>query len=91
MDKEQRKTASLCKRLQELEMLEPFDADFHPRGLPEVRITGLRRVNEQRLRQLDGDVLHSLMRDGYLAPIYAHLLSFGKLNDLLNRHVSASS
>ena len=90
MDSEQRKTALLCQRLKELDLLEPFDADFHPRGLSEVRVTGLRRVSEQRLRQLNGDGLHSLMRDGHLARIYAHLLSFGKFTDLLNRHGSAA-
>jgi SapC len=87
MDAEQRKTAALCSRLDELDLLEAFEADFHPRGRPEIRVAGLLRVNEQRLGRLHGDDLASLMRDGYLARIYAHLLSFENFNRLLNRYL----
>lgn len=90
MDNEQRATAALCDRLVELDLLEPFEADFHPRGKPEVRVAGLLRVNEQRLHRLDETDIVALMRAGHLARIYAHLLSFENFNRLLNRHISAT-
>ena len=89
MDSEQQNTAALCASLDDLELLEPFEADFHPRGKPQIRVAGLLRVNERRLRSLnDADVL-ALLQKGHLARIYAHLLSFENFNRLLNRYIAA--
>ena len=90
MDTDQRNTAALCTRIEELDLLEPFEADFRPRGKPPVRVAGLLRVNEQRLGRLDDTELARLMRDGDLGRIYAHLLSFENFNRLLNRYIDPS-
>jgi len=88
MDTEQRKTNVFSARLGELDLLEPFEADFHPRGKPPVRVAGLLRVDEQRLRRLNESELASLMREGHLGRIYAHLLSLENFNRLLDRYVA---
>jgi len=88
MDKEQRVTDVFCRRLEALDLLEPFDADFHPRGKSLVRVGGMLRVNERRLLALDGNVQIELLREGSLARIYAHLLSLENFNRLLDRYAS---
>lgn len=88
MDREQRVTEKFCNTLDELDLFESFDADFHPRGKSPVRVAGLLRVNEKRLLEIDESVQVSLLRDGHLARIYAHLLSLENFNRLLDRYVS---
>ena len=86
MDREQRVTDRFCKYIDSLDLLEAFDADFHPRGKAPVRVGGLMRVNEQRLLSLDESKQVSLLRDGHFARIYAHLLSLENFNRLLDRY-----
>jgi hypothetical protein len=90
MDAELRKTAVFCERLVALELLEPFEAEFHPRGRQPVKVAGLLRVNEKRLRGLADDEVARLMRNGHLSRIYAHLLSFENFNRLLKRYIAPS-
>ncbi|MFT4583019.1 MAG: hypothetical protein ACI915_002701 [Gammaproteobacteria bacterium] len=87
MINQQQDTARFCSYLSEHDLIEPFEADFHPRGMAEVRVAGLFRVNEQRLRNIHSDMLQTLLKQGDLAKIYAHLLSFENFNRLLNLHV----
>lgn len=87
MDREQRVTERFCKTLDELGLFEAFDADFHPRGKSPVRVAGLMRVNEKQLLKMDESDQVSLLRDGHLARIYAHLLSLENFNRLLDRYV----
>jgi len=87
MDREQRVTERFCKTIDELDLFESFDADFHPRGKEPVRVAGLMRVDEKKLLSMDESVQVSLLRDGHLARIYAHLLSLENFNRLLDRYV----
>ncbi|MFT4563242.1 MAG: hypothetical protein ACI9BW_002996 [Gammaproteobacteria bacterium] len=87
MIKQQQDTERFCRSLFEHDLLEPLEADFHPRGMAEIRVAGLFRVTEQRLRNVHSDSLQALLKQGDLAKIYAHLLSFENFNRLLNRHV----
>lgn len=86
MDREQRVTERFCEHVDGLDLFESFDADFHPRGKSPVRVGGLMRVDEQRLLKLDESTQVSLLRDGHLARIYAHLLSLENFNRLLDRY-----
>ena len=88
MDSEQQNTAALCSSIEQLDLLEPFEADFHPRGKPQIRVAGFLWVNERRSRSLSETDVMALMRNGHLARIYAHLLSFENFNHLLNRYIA---
>ncbi len=88
MDAEQQNTANFCTVLDDLDVLEPFEVDFHPRGKSQIRVAGLLRVNERRLRDISEADVIALMRNGHLARIYAHLLSFENFNRLLNRYIA---
>lgn len=88
----QRQTATLVKRLQSLKLLEPFNAHAMPKTGEPFALRGLLRVNETRLHHLDAKTLKQLATDGWLARIYAHLLSLDNFQSLLEyvQHKSVS-
>lgn len=90
LDTEQRNTSYFCRQLQALDLVEAFDADFHPRGLEDVRVAGLYRVSERRLLDLPENDQLKLLRSGQLSRIYAHLLSLENMNNILTRYVAAA-
>ena len=66
-------------------MLEAFDAQINPQQADGMRVTGMHRVNENRLNSLDAGTIKRLMQQGSLSRIYAHLISlenFAKLLEL---------
>jgi hypothetical protein len=81
----QQRTADFCACLGELDLLEPFDAQVNPRRQDSLRVTGMHRVNEERLNRLPAKTIRGLMQRGDMSRIYAHLISlenFAKLLDL---------
>lgn len=78
-------TLAFARRLSSEGLLVPFDAVAVPRDGPQVRLAGLHRVDEDRLRKLDARALRGLLSRGELRLVYAHLLSlenFARLLDL---------
>lgn len=77
-------TRVLCRRIEALGLLTPFDALALPRQGQRMRLQGLFRIDEERLQAVPGRDLRTLMRKNELRAIYAHLLSlenFGRLMD----------
>src|SRR5438477_4333044 len=66
-------------------LLEPFtmQATFE-KGTP-MHLTGMQRVSEKNLENLNAAQLKNLMRKGYMARIYLHLLSLANFGRLLDR------
>lgn len=79
------RTEEMCRKLQELQLLEPFSAQAAPAGETPVTLTGMHRVAEERLQALSGGALQELARNGMLSRIYTHLLSLDNFQRLLNR------
>ncbi len=79
------RTEELCRRLLELQLLEPFSAQAAPNGEAPVTLTGMHRVTEEKLQALPGGTLQELARNGMLSRIYAHLLSLDNFQRLLER------
>lgn len=78
-------TRVLCRRLEALELLVPFEAVATPRQGEPLRMQGLHRVDEERLTRVPGRDLRTMMRKGELRAVYSHLNSlenFGRLLDL---------
>ena len=78
-------TLAFCRRIAELDLLEPFDALVNPQQQDSLQVTGMSRVNEDRLNALPADTIREMMQRGELSRIYAHLISlenFGRLLDL---------
>jgi hypothetical protein len=78
----------LCALLSDYGLLEPFSMQATLRkekGGGSMQLTGMHRVAEKNLENLNAAQLKNLMRKGYLARIYLHLLSLENFARLLDR------
>jgi len=84
----EKRTALFTDKLDKLGILESFETHIHPKVSDQVRLTGLYRVNEDKLNALSGKVIKKLMQGGELSRIYAHLISLENFAKLLDRSAS---
>lgn len=77
-----KQTDALCAKLDELGLLETFEAHAFPDGGEQLRLRGLLRVAEARLNELPESELRALMQRGQLARLYAHLISLDNFRRL---------
>lgn len=85
-------TRLLGERLEALKLLAPFDALALPRAGQSLRLQGLFRVDEEKLRKLPAKELREMLAKGFLRAAYAHLLSlenFARLLDLAQGRAAA--
>ena len=78
-------TAALAAELEQLGLLEAFDARANPGREGGLHVTGMYRVDEERLNRLPAKTIKAMMSRGDLSRVYAHLISlenFAKLLDL---------
>jgi hypothetical protein len=79
------RTEELCRKLNELRLLETFTAQVAPQGEAPIALTGMYRVSEEKLNALPAGTLQELARNGMLSRVYAHLLSLDNFQRLLDR------
>lgn len=79
-------TEGVARRLAELGLLAPFEAQVHPRRGEVLGLKGMQRVDEDRLNRLPGETIKALMAEGALSRIYAHLISLDNFARLLDLH-----
>jgi hypothetical protein len=80
-------TKVFCKRLHELNLLEPMQANITFKGREEsnMNLTGFYVVKREKLKALsDADALDLFKKDG-LELIYSHMQSLANLNHLINK------
>jgi hypothetical protein len=78
----------MCALLGDYGLLEPFSMQAKLRqekGGGSMQMSGMHRVAEKNLENLNAAQLKNLMRKGYLARIYLHLLSLENFARLLDR------
>jgi len=78
----------MCSLLGDYGLLEPFSmqATFkEEKGGGKMQLTGMHRVAEKKLENLNAAQLKNLIRKGYLARIYLHLVSLENFARLLDR------
>lgn len=78
------RSEELCKLVAGLGLLEPFNMQASLSTGATLQLTGMYRVNENKLNELDPEKLIELARKGVLARLYSHLLSlehFRRLSD----------
>lgn len=86
----------MCAILADYGLLEPFSMQAtlkKEKGGASMQMTGMHRVAEKNLENLNAAQLKNLMRKGYLARIYMHLLSlenFGRLLDRKGEHAQVA-
>lgn len=78
-------TERLVRTLTEHALLQPFEARAFPKLGGDMHLTGMHRVDEQRLNALEGRVLKGMMKRGELSRVYAHLMSLDNFKYLLDR------
>jgi hypothetical protein len=78
----------MCALLADYGLLEPFGMQAtlkKEKGGGSMQMGGMHRVAEKKLEDLNAAQLKNLIRKGYLARIYVHLLSFDNFARLLDR------
>ena len=82
------RTEEMCATLQRHGLLEPFTVQAVPKGGTPLAMTGVHRVAEQKLAELSADDLKSLVQNGILPRVYAHILSQLNFQRLLDRRAT---
>ena len=85
------RTDEMCKLLAQHHLLEPFTMQATPNDGEPLQLTGMYRVSEEKLAQLDGTVMKDLAAKGVLGRIYAHLISLDNFRRLLDRRAALAN
>jgi hypothetical protein len=79
------RSEELCKAVAELDLLEPFNMQASLNTGATLQLTGMHRINENKLIELDPAKLQELARKGVLSRVYSHLLSLENFRRLTDR------
>jgi len=79
------RTAQMCAALARLQILEPFTLELHAEDRPQVKLAGMYRVAEAKLRDLKPASHKVLVNKGFMGLIYAHLHSLENFRRLADR------
>jgi SapC protein len=80
-----RRTQAFCKKLKELNLLEPMRAQINLESGERMFLTGFSAVDRARLKTLSADALASLVKSDELELIYAHLSSMRNFQGMRDR------
>lgn len=81
------RTQLFCKKLVELDLLEPMQAQFTLGSGERLRLAGFMAVNRERLKRLTDEQVAGLFKTDELELIYLHLQSMRNFNGMLNRNI----
>ena len=79
---------AMCALLADYGLLEPFSLQATPKGGAALQVTGMHRVSEKKLEELNAAQLKNLLRRGAMARIYMHLLSLQNFARLVERRAA---
>ena len=82
------RTNEMCATLAADGVLEAFTMQAQPNDGAALALSGMARVSEQKLAELESEKIRSLMQRGYLGRIYNHIASIGNFQRLLDRRAS---
>jgi hypothetical protein len=85
------RTEAMCRMIIELGLLEPFTLQARPEQGEPLSLSGMYRVQEQKLTELAADKLKELVQNGVLPRLYAHLMSMSNFNRLLARRAARAA
>jgi hypothetical protein len=86
-EKDLERSREMCDVLSDYGLFEPFSMQATPKaaGAKPMQMTGMFRVVEKRIEDLNSAQLKNLARKGILGRIYLHLLSLENFARLLDR------
>ena len=67
------------------DLLEPFTLEITLNNGSNNQLLGFYTISEERLRELDGDTLMKLNKEGYLQAIHMQLASFARIRTLIDK------
>jgi hypothetical protein len=79
------RTQAVCKKLVELKLLDPMQAEVTLPAGARTSLTGFMAVNRERLKEVPADKLAELAKTDELELIYLHLQSLRNFNTLKDR------
>lgn len=79
------RTQTFCKKLKELKLLEPMQAEFTLGTGEKMSLTGFQAVDRARLKALPAETLSQLAATDELELIYLHLQSMRNFNEVKDR------
>ncbi len=82
------RTEEMCATLHRLGLFEAFTVQAVPKGGAPLAMTGVHRVAEAKLLELPAEELKTLVRNGVLPRVYAHILSQLNFQRLLDRRAT---
>jgi hypothetical protein len=83
------RTQAFCKRLRELNLLEPMRAQVTLESGERMALAGFMAVNRARLKTLPGETLAEMARSDELELLYAHLHSMRNFAAMRERYAAA--
>ena len=78
-------TQAFCKKLHDLDLLEPMQAQIALPTGEKIALTGFMAVNRDRLKKLSGEKLAELVQANELELIYIHLQSIRNISFMADR------
>jgi hypothetical protein len=89
-EKDLERSREMCALLADYGLLEPFTMQATPKqsGAKPLQMTGMFRVAEKKIEDLNSAQLKNLVRKGILARVYLHLLSLENFGRLLDRRAA---
>ena len=85
------RTAQMCAALARLQILEPFTLQLLGENRPQLKLAGMHRVSEAKLRDLKAAGHKMLVGKGLMGLIYAHLHSLENFPRLVARQAGRAS
>lgn len=79
------RSQAFCKKLEDLELLEPMQARFETAAGQRISLGGFSAINRDKLKAVPGDKLAELAVTDELELVYLHLHSMNNLNLTANR------
>ncbi len=79
------RTQLFCKKLKELDLLEPVGAKLSSASGAEFNLTGFMAVNREKIKGLTGEQLAELAKMDALELLYVHIHSMNNFNTMVNR------
>jgi len=84
-------TQLFCNKLQELDLLEPMEAQFTISGGEQLRLAGFMAVNRERLKNLPEEKISELFKTDELELVYLHLQSMKNFSGMVERNTTATN
>jgi hypothetical protein len=81
-------TAQMCAMLKQLDLFSPFTFEIVQDELPGLKLQGMHRIDEQKLRALEPAEHRALVIKGLMGKIYAHIHSLENFSRLYARAVA---